>query len=86
MNRHFTNRFNKALTKRREQLHEAEGNLSNFWEAAAKCLVEPEAIEFGLDEADQRRLEALISRRDCLNAQVSELVGVLGMMNNRAAA
>ena len=84
MNRHFTNRFNRALTERRKQLHEAEENLSNFWEAAFFTVAE--AIEFGLDEADQRQLDALISRRDCLNAQVSELVGVLGMMNNRAAA
>ena len=81
MNRHFTNRFNRALTERRKQLHEAEENLSNFWES------DQDGWDgWPVGKQDQRRLEALILRRDCLNAQVSELVGVLGMMNNRAAA
>ena len=77
MNRHFTNRFNKALTKRREQLLDAEENLSIYrdgWD------------DWPAGPLDPQRLEALISRREILNAQVSELVGVLGMMHNRAAA
>ena len=81
MNRHFTNRFNRALTERRKQLHEAEENLSNFWES------DQDGWDgWPVGPLDQQRLEALISRREILKAQVSELVGVLGMMNNRAAA
>lgn len=73
MNNNFEANFNQRWDERRAELAQAQDELDQFIEQFDDLAFD--------DRNDQNQFNALVARRDCLNASCGEFAALLGMMN-----